>query len=102
MQRGEPVRPTESKGAEKENVCRMCGMEGLDVEESEEAAEVRLKKYKFWPTAKEREEHEITHLPFRDWCETCIAARAKEEAHKEREISESCQEVHIDYCFFAE
>ena len=47
MKSGEPVRPIVSKGVGKENVCRMCGMEGLDVEESEEAADVRIKKYSF-------------------------------------------------------
>ena len=39
------------------------------------------------------------HLPFRNWCKVCIAARSKDDAHKEREISEDCQEVHLDYCF---
>ena len=27
------------------------------------------------PTAEERRTHEITHLPYRSWCPTCVAGR---------------------------
>ena len=30
------------------------------------------------PTKQEIDEHYMTHLPFRDWCPVCVAARAKE------------------------
>ena len=34
------------------------------------------------PSARAVELHEYTHLPFRSWCPVCIAARAKEDAHR--------------------
>ena len=92
-----PVRPkTDVDVMMKVNECGVCG---LDMKVSEEVVEAKIKRCKHYPSAKEREDHEVTHLPFREWCETCVAARAKAEAHTEREISEKCQDVHVDYCF---
>ena len=34
------------------------------------------------PTPAERREHELTHQPYQEWCESCIAARARPDAHK--------------------
>ena len=33
------------------------------------------------PSQHEREEHELTHLPFRAWCKTCVAAKARQTYH---------------------
>ena len=29
------------------------------------------------PTQEERELHELTHLPFRSWCSTCVKAKSR-------------------------
>ena len=34
------------------------------------------------PTPAERQEHELTHQPYQEWCPACIAARARPDAHK--------------------
>ena len=36
------------------------------------------------PSNREREEHNLTHIPFRDWCEHCVKGRARKRAHKKR------------------
>ena len=36
------------------------------------------------PSKQERETHNLTHIPFRDWCEHCVRARARRRAHKRR------------------
>ena len=33
------------------------------------------------PTEEEIAEHNLTHLPFRAWCEACLASRAQDTAH---------------------
>ena len=33
------------------------------------------------PSAKEREEHEATHMPFRDWCTHCMMGRGRTHHH---------------------
>ena len=33
------------------------------------------------PTAREREEHEATHMPFRDWCTRCMMGRGRTHHH---------------------
>ena len=49
-------------------------------------------------TKKERAEHEVTHIPFRDWCESCIAGRARTRPH--RSLAQAkVNWVHFDYFF---
>ena len=51
-------------------------------EEEEQAGEVRRPRKVLdprEPTEEERKEHELTHLPFRNWCGHCIRGRGKEE-----------------------
>ena len=52
------------------------------------------------PTAREVEEHKLTHVPYRNWCSICIRAKGKDLDHRkavgdDREISE----YGFDYCF---
>ena len=52
------------------------------------------------PSVEEVEQHNLTHLPYRNWCPICIKAKGKDLDHrvavdKERGISEYC----FDYCF---
>jgi len=52
------------------------------------------------PSEREVEDHNLTHLPYRNWCPVCVRSKGKEMGHqsatdKERTISEYC----FDYCF---
>ena len=49
---------------------------------SEETKAVKMKKTPKQPSQREREEHEKTHLPFRDWCTHCIKAKSRNDPHK--------------------
>ena len=53
------------------------------------------------PSAKEREEHERTHMPFRSWCPSCVAGRGLDHRHVSKPPDEHDQrkEVCYDYCF---
>ena len=37
------------------------------------------------PSSHEREEHRLTHIPYRSWCEHCVKGRARSRAHKRRD-----------------
>ena len=57
------------------------------------------------PGAREREEHELTHCPYRSWCEHCTKGQKKDFPHKKvtGELAESSVvRVSMDYCFFTE
>ena len=67
-----------------------------------------MKKTPRQPSQREREEHERTHLPFRDWCTHCIKAKSRNDPHK-REIDVMKDEelrdnaisiVSFDYSYF--
>ena len=52
------------------------------------------------PRKQEVEDHNRTHIPYRNWCPVCVKARGKDTDHraevgKERDLSE----YSFDYCF---
>ena len=63
-------------------------------------ADIKVAKSPYKPTAEEVEKHRMTHLPFRDWCEICVAARGKEEAHYRKDsmyVRQGLPTVCMDY-----
>jgi hypothetical protein len=49
------------------------------------------------PTEQERQEHELTHLPFRSWCELCVKSKSKH-SHS-RTLTDRQPVVQVDYAF---
>ena len=49
------------------------------------------------PTPQQREIHNLTHLPYRTWCEICVKAKGKERPSKKS--SDRQPAVQVDYCF---
>ena len=45
-----------------------CQKEVMPVEEIEEGTQAKAMRQPYQPTQKEIEDHELTHIPFRDWC----------------------------------
>ena len=58
------------------------------------------------PSAKEVAEHNLTHIPYRNWCPICIAAAGREDAHRRGAMDEEgemiCPTVGFDYAFWGE
>ena len=59
------------------------------------------------PTAREVEEHNVTHTPAKSWCSTCVASKATDDPHRRRrpeETDDAAQQeiakVYFDYGFF--
>ena len=62
-------------------VCGTCEEPG---EEEEEFGARRAKGRRLpgrGPTVREREEHNLTHLPYRSWCPACVAGRGRGPEH---------------------
>ena len=51
------------------------------------------------PTQKEIEEHRIDHMPFRSWCEHCVAGRATGEQHRTADDKRLVPVISFDYLF---
>ena len=75
-------------------------------EEEEEELGARLAKGRRLPrrgpTLREREEHNLTHLPYRSWCPACVAGRGRGPAHttaKEDSGEEKPPTVCIDFFY---
>ena len=46
------------------------------------------------PSKAEVEAHELTHLPYRNWCRHCVAARGRELSHHAHDKDHAVPEVH--------
>ena len=51
------------------------------------------------PSISERRQHELTHLPYRDWCPLCVKAKGRHGASKK--IVDRQPVIQIDYCYHA-
>ena len=54
------------------------------------------------PSRKEREEHEVTHCSYRNWCEHCVKGRGREDGHHRKTSVHERPEIPtiaMDYCF---
>ena len=77
------------------------GNDMIDEEDLEEGAKPRVAKCPKCPTASEREEHETTHPPFRDWCGHCVRGCATDHPHRRGGAKEphAVPTVSMDYCY---
>ena len=83
------------------------GAEGPEVAE-EEGEVVKVRRAPKGPTKKEREEHEATHIPYREWCPHCVRGRGVNRPHRsEQGGGEESRErrvprVSMDYFFMGQ
>jgi hypothetical protein len=69
-------------------------------EEPEEARVPKVLKSPLQPTAREVDERNLTHLPFRDWCPHCIMGKAGNIPRKKQKDRERLvPHIHVDYGF---
>ena len=60
------------------------------------------------PSDKDREAHELTHLPTQPWCSVCVRAKGVDERHLRRPAGERAQAqgaehmpvIQFNYAFF--
>ena len=74
-------------------------------EEDVEAQSPKAMKAPKIPTAREVEEHELTHCPPRSWCEHCVRGQAKDRPHctiRGVDGESEVPRVSMDYCFLTE
>ena len=71
-------------------------------EEGEEVVTRRLRPLQR-VSKQERDGHERTHLPYRDWCDTCVKARGRRVAHRRGNKEERGQvpRVSMDYFYMS-
>ena len=73
---------------------------GVGNEQTEEINPVTPIRNVKLPSLAEIEEHNLTHLPYRNWCRHCVRGRGKESAHKAGTgDGGDVPELHLDYCF---
>ena len=54
------------------------------------------------PSKEEVEEHYLTHLPYRSWCQLCVQGNGVAPPHfKQKKREDGLTETHFDYCFMS-
>eukprot|EP00435_Cladocopium_sp_Y103_P041886 s2323_g11.t1 len=67
-------------------------------EEQQQATKAKGIKAPAQPTPQERAEHELTHLPYRSWCPTCVQSKGRSDNHPKQQSRSPV--VQFDFCFF--
>ena len=60
--------------------------------DKEEAQEPITRRAPRGPTKEEKEKHEATQLPFREWCQHCVRGRGRNKPHKKKTEEEEKEE----------
>ena len=103
------IRPIEDLGEDPDmDLDVRSQIDAVDAEE-EEGGQVKVRRAPKGPTKKEREEHEATHIPYRDWCSHCVRGRAPNRPHRRADAAQAKDEesrrvprISMDYFFMAQ
>ena len=98
-----PVRPQilcEDQTTLPDVAAQLDSAEANEEEDVEEALVAKPLRSPMAPAAAERAAHAPTHLPYRSWCDECVAGRRDNPAHKPVDCQDNAvREVMMDYCF---
>jgi len=100
---GGPARSSSSRGPENPSQAADRPALGNPPEEDSEAQrKTRSKRIPDLVSEQEYRDHMMTHLPFRSWCDHCVAGKSREDSHPLREARKCKGEVPrfcVDYAF---
>ena len=74
-----------------------------DLEEDEQTRLGAALAQPILPSAAEIAAHEVSHIPYRAWCTSCVRGRAKSQPHRSQHDKHDDRHpvVSIDYAFFS-
>ena len=90
----------EDEEAEKESESFTIGEEVFKRSREEDSRDIKRMIDPRRPTKAEVDEHDLFHLPYRNWCPICVRAKGKELDHRKAiEGPKGLSEYSFDYCF---
>ena len=72
----------------------------VEEEEQQQAIPAKGIKSPEQPRPQERAEHNLTHLPFRSWCQLCVQSKGKADAYKQQKQTSTTPVLQFDFCYF--
>ena len=69
---------------------------------TDEAKNAKTLKAPCEPTETERQLHNLTHLPYRNWCKHCVSGKSPDSAHKATDHHTTLNLIQFDYKYFTE
>ena len=107
----EPLRPNHQNKEEAVGLIEACaGLNTSIVVDGESATDdvedvivPKVAARPYQPTKAEIEAHEVTHLPYRNWCAHCVAGKGVSSPHRHGDEAEKIGiTVSLDYCFMGD
>jgi hypothetical protein len=92
----------DAHGARGQDAARDTGGDDEDEEESQQPRAIRDPGQ---PAQAMIDEHDLTHIPYRPWCEACVRRRAKRKPSRTlcgSYAQNSCARVRMDYAYLTE
>ena len=97
-----PARASSNRGPETQEAADRPALGEPPEEDSEAQRKTRSKRIPDLVSEQEYKDHMMTHLPFRSWCDHCVAGKSRVDSHPLREARKCKGEVPrfcVDYCF---
>ena len=71
-------------------------------DDAEEGQKARFISKPCMPSKKEVDQHNVSHVPYRNWCPHCVKGKRKGKAHFKKGKEETCglSKIHADYLYF--
>ena len=101
----EAMEGSEGDGAESQEVPDEMVEASRTGQEDAETQAPRAAKSPHTPSQREIDDHNLTHCPYRAWCEACVRGKAKDDCHTTitgTDADSSATRVCIDYRFLTE
>ena len=110
MREGEIVprgSPEERQAADRvwdEEDMREAEASAVQPSDSHEEVDMKMRRAPKEPTKEERERHELTHLPYRNWCPVCVRGRGRNTPHRQVKSRDEggVTRISMDYFFLGD
>ena len=77
--------------------------EVIDTDDVQDVVTPKVAARPYTPTKAEIEAHEVTHLPYRNWCAHCVAGKGVSSPHVHGDAAEPIGiTISLDYCFMGD
>ena len=91
-----------SMGRDEEDEQLLCGECEINDVDEHGVVLPKLLPAPYIPTRQERLEHEVTHVPYRSWCDHCVRGKGRSTQHRyEAEKQDGVPVIGMDYCFLS-
>ena len=73
---------------------------GQETEGEEEGVSAKMARRKIMPSSEEIRQHNLSHVPYRNWCPHCVAGRGRSKPHRGHTSEREIPVIGMDFFYF--